>query len=277
MIRNITLAGILVSLLNTTNVYAHIKMKNTHSQLDSILHSKGIIINNGFQENFKHKVLNDRQSTIDTSSRYTNIEFEVYSDAMNTIDSFLYFFKDNNFKVLSHCIGFSCGNSMALASKIQSDNFLSDKQKQQYILFYNDYNWFSLHLSSYENKTFIFYRSVFDKKLKNSLELLFINKNNFELSKEVIAKLDNYIMIINTNSKSYTVIGHTDSSGQISHNQVLSQKRAMRVYDYLISNGVNKDRLNVVYAGESTPLHSNKTITGRELNRRVELRESKNL
>ena len=65
--------------------------------------------------------------------------------------------------------------------------------------------------------------------------------------------------------------GHTDSIGPEAYNQRLSQARAQSVLDYLIGEfGVSPDRLTAVGYGESRPVASNTTPTGRTLNRRVE-------
>ncbi|MBK5208663.1 MAG: OmpA family protein, partial [Flavobacteriaceae bacterium] len=43
------------------------------------------------------------------------------------------------------------------------------------------------------------------------------------------------------------------------------------VRDYLISNGINADRLTTVGFGESKPIDTNKTAAGRHNNRRTEI------
>jgi outer membrane protein OmpA-like peptidoglycan-associated protein len=54
-------------------------------------------------------------------------------------------------------------------------------------------------------------------------------------------------------------------------NQALSEKRAQAVRDYLASRGVPSARVTMVGLGESTPVASNDTPSGRQQNRRVEL------
>jgi OOP family OmpA-OmpF porin len=68
------------------------------------------------------------------------------------------------------------------------------------------------------------------------------------------------------------VAGHTSSTGPAEYNQVLSERRAQSVADYLISTGLNADRFTVRGYGESEPVADNGTAQGRALNRRVELR-----
>jgi OOP family OmpA-OmpF porin len=68
------------------------------------------------------------------------------------------------------------------------------------------------------------------------------------------------------------IAGHTDSVGDESYNQVLSEKRAQAVKDYLVRSGVAAERVSVVGYGEAQPRDTNDTIEGRRLNRRVEIR-----
>lgn len=65
--------------------------------------------------------------------------------------------------------------------------------------------------------------------------------------------------------------GYTDSKGSEEYNMELSRKRALAVYNYLVSKGINKERLSYNYYGESDALKSNKTERKRAINRRVEL------
>jgi len=67
------------------------------------------------------------------------------------------------------------------------------------------------------------------------------------------------------------VAGHTDSVGTDSYNQALSERRANSVAGYLGSRGVMQQRMIVVGAGETRPVASNDTDSGRAQNRRVEI------
>jgi len=67
------------------------------------------------------------------------------------------------------------------------------------------------------------------------------------------------------------VTGHTDSIGSAEYNTGLSLLRARSVKDYLLSKGVDSLRLYVEARGETEPIASNKTRSGREINRRFEL------
>jgi outer membrane protein OmpA-like peptidoglycan-associated protein len=68
------------------------------------------------------------------------------------------------------------------------------------------------------------------------------------------------------------VSGHTDSIGSDAANQTLSERRASTVANYLIGQGLMRERFEIVGMGERYPVASNDTEQGRALNRRVEIR-----
>jgi outer membrane protein OmpA-like peptidoglycan-associated protein len=68
------------------------------------------------------------------------------------------------------------------------------------------------------------------------------------------------------------VAGHTDSDGGTSYNQDLSERRAGAVARYLSGSRVDPRRLIVRGYGESSPIASNSTASGKAANRRVEIR-----
>ena len=67
------------------------------------------------------------------------------------------------------------------------------------------------------------------------------------------------------------VIGHTDSTGSESYNQQLSERRAEAVARHLVRDGVERGRTRVAGRGESAPIDTNATKSGRSRNRRVEI------
>lgn len=67
------------------------------------------------------------------------------------------------------------------------------------------------------------------------------------------------------------IIGYTDNTGKVDYNQLLSEKRAKSVYDYLMMQGISSDRMVYEGRGIHDPVASNDTPEGRALNRRVEI------
>jgi OOP family OmpA-OmpF porin len=85
--------------------------------------------------------------------------------------------------------------------------------------------------------------------------------------------LDEAVETLNANRSVHIVIeGHTDSIGSDAYNQALSVQRAEAVYRYLVNAGIDPERLRAVGFGETRPVASNDTESGRAQNRRVELR-----
>jgi outer membrane protein OmpA-like peptidoglycan-associated protein len=73
------------------------------------------------------------------------------------------------------------------------------------------------------------------------------------------------------NTAQIMIEGHTDSVGSDQLNQSLSEKRAAAVRSFLVSQGVPPSRIKTMGMGESAPVASNDTASGRQQNRRVEL------
>jgi outer membrane protein OmpA-like peptidoglycan-associated protein len=93
-----------------------------------------------------------------------------------------------------------------------------------------------------------------------------------ELTTESYRVLDDVVAQIQSNQDiQFEIAGHTDSRGNATKNQMLSQARAQTVANYFISKGVDQSRLKVIGYGPSRPLAPNSSAEGRALNRRVEL------
>jgi outer membrane protein OmpA-like peptidoglycan-associated protein len=85
--------------------------------------------------------------------------------------------------------------------------------------------------------------------------------------------LDDVSITLNNYPQSYLdVVGHADSRGDDSYNQALSERRAATVASHFRRRGVEPARIASYGMGETQPIASNATATGRQMNRRVELR-----
>ncbi len=73
------------------------------------------------------------------------------------------------------------------------------------------------------------------------------------------------------NNARILIQGHTDNTGSFESNLILSNARAQRVMDTLVNKyGIEKGRLSISGLGETKPITSNSTPSGRALNRRIE-------
>jgi len=67
------------------------------------------------------------------------------------------------------------------------------------------------------------------------------------------------------------IVGHTDNTGDLNHNMVLSYNRAESVAEYLIATGTDAAKIRTIGRGPEEPIASNDTREGREQNRRVDV------
>ncbi len=69
-----------------------------------------------------------------------------------------------------------------------------------------------------------------------------------------------------------TVEGHTDTDGDATANQALSEARAAAVVEYLTAAGIAPERLTAIGYGATRPLATNDTAEGKQMNRRIDFR-----
>ncbi len=99
----------------------------------------------------------------------------------------------------------------------------------------------------------------------------------FDFDKSVLkpegkAKLDDLVSKVKgINLEVIIAVGHTDSIGTDAYNQKLSVRRAEAVKAYLVSKGIEKNRVYTEGKGEKQPVADNRTAEGRAKNRRVEI------
>lgn len=84
--------------------------------------------------------------------------------------------------------------------------------------------------------------------------------------------LDSVTLVINEFDKTLVeIMGHTDSTGSKEYNQKLSELRAYSVSKYFQSRDIQPVRLEAYGYGEAYPIANNDNVSGRNLNRRVEI------
>lgn len=99
----------------------------------------------------------------------------------------------------------------------------------------------------------------------------------FDFDKSVLkpegrAKLDDLIgKIKDINLEVIIAVGHTDSVGNDAYNQRLSIRRSEAVKAYLVTKGIERNRVYTEGKGEKQPVADNRTAEGRAKNRRVEI------
>lgn len=98
----------------------------------------------------------------------------------------------------------------------------------------------------------------------------------FDVGKSVIkpesmGEINRIVQLMNENPDlKFSVEGHTDSTGNATSNQTLSEARSKAIVDKLVEMGIAADRLTSSGKGQTTPIADNGTDEGRAKNRRVE-------
>jgi OmpA-OmpF porin, OOP family len=97
--------------------------------------------------------------------------------------------------------------------------------------------------------------------------------NSAKLTEPSKKELDKGVVILKENTAlKISIEGHASTTGNDKINEPLSVKRANSVKDYLVTQGVDKDRLSAVGFGSKKPVADNKTRAGRMANQRVEFK-----
>jgi outer membrane protein OmpA-like peptidoglycan-associated protein len=105
------------------------------------------------------------------------------------------------------------------------------------------------------------------------LDYIYFETSKATLKPDSYEQLDQVIQFLENNSTvRLEISGHTDNVGSLSVNMKLSEARAKAVVDYLVSQGIDKSRLESKGYAFNEPIAPNYTPEGREKNRRVEFK-----
>jgi outer membrane protein OmpA-like peptidoglycan-associated protein len=118
---------------------------------------------------------------------------------------------------------------------------------------------------------------IIEKEVEEILKTAFDNLE-FETGKEVIKdvsfpSLTELAGVLKKKAAwGLQISGHTDNVGDDQKNMILSKKRAEAVRAFLVKEGIEEARFNVLFFGETMPIATNDTPEGRQKNRRVEMK-----
>jgi len=102
---------------------------------------------------------------------------------------------------------------------------------------------------------------------------MLFDTNSSYIKSEAYPLVDEVVTILEKNPQIEVEIqGHADNTGTAEYNQWLSERRAKKVMDYLVTKGIDPERLQAKGYGSTRPVASNDTVEGRAQNRRVELK-----
>lgn len=124
-----------------------------------------------------------------------------------------------------------------------------------------------------DKEVIIYLKKIKDiEKIYNSI--LFFEFNTYQLTKDHKRILNALAAHLKKHKKDRVEIrGHTDSVASKKFNVWLSDKRAVKVRDYLITKGIGKDRMETKALWYSQPISTNQTEKGRAKNRRVNFKK----
>ena len=115
--------------------------------------------------------------------------------------------------------------------------------------------------------------TVVIEKVNKAAQNIFFATGSAKLLAKSNVSLNNVVAILNANpSYKVDIDGHTDITGKPEKNQALSEARANAVKVYLVSKGIDENRLVATGYGIDKPIADNKTAAGRSKNRRVEMK-----
>jgi len=105
-----------------------------------------------------------------------------------------------------------------------------------------------------------------------TLDHVYFDVNKASLRKASFSELDKLVSYLERRKHiRVEIAGHTDNVGSKEANQKLSERRAKRVRQYLLKNGISPDRVEAKGYGEERPVAGNNSKEGRQKNRRTEV------
>ncbi|MCP4438344.1 MAG: OmpA family protein [Aureispira sp.] len=104
-------------------------------------------------------------------------------------------------------------------------------------------------------------------------ESVYFNSAQHLLTEEATTDLNAFFEKLTKHQASYTIllVGHTDTDGDLTYNQNLSEQRCKSVKDYLLSQGFKAQQVSFEGKGFSAPIAANNDEKGKAQNRRVEI------
>jgi outer membrane protein OmpA-like peptidoglycan-associated protein len=204
---------------------------------------------------------------------------------------------DSDFKILFTCSGNDCGDVVGW-SLLLSSLIMGDLQKQSFSVAKKDNNdgsseYIAFYVTEIDHQP----RALIDlvvAPVNHKFDLLVdskqVSKNlmkdgrvvlsglNFKLGSSQLPTDGDHVIktmsqiILENPKKRFAIVGHTDSTGNYSHNIKLSKHRASAVRsELIIKYGVDSKQIIADGVGPLTPLTYNSDEVGRSANRRVEL------
>lgn len=111
-----------------------------------------------------------------------------------------------------------------------------------------------------------------DDEVSISATRAFFDVNSYGLRPEVTILLDEVAVAFRNSGNKIEIESHTDDTGTLEYNLELSKNRGYAARDYLMSKGIDKSDISVIWHGAGKPIADNNNPYGRQLNRRLDIR-----
>lgn len=103
---------------------------------------------------------------------------------------------------------------------------------------------------------------------------IYFDIGKYKVKPESYPVIDQIVTYMKENPATRLMIeGHTDNTGSVDKNQVLSENRARAIKDAVVARGIPAGRLETIGYGAAKPIADNHTPDGRTMNRRVTVRK----
>ena len=184
-----------------------------------------------------------------------------------------------NFELISMKTGQTIMNSYSreetgsfLVSIPSNHNYILNVSKKGYLFYSDNFKLKGKHKASEPYLKDIPLKPI-EAGEKMILRNVFYATDSYELKSESRVELNKVLKLLNNNpTLQIEISGHTDNVGTNSYNKELSMKRARSVYNYLVDQGIDSERLTYKGYGENQPIATNETPEGRAKNRRTEIK-----
>ncbi len=141
--------------------------------------------------------------------------------------------------------------------------------------------WMTFWRQSYENPTYIKNVRIakgavplYDRMMTDGKIITYgitFDVGKATIKPESMGEINRIVQLMTENPDlKFSVEGHTDSTGNATSNQTLSEQRSQAIVAKLVEMGIAADRLTAVGKGQNSPIADNSTDEGRAKNRRVE-------
>lgn len=130
--------------------------------------------------------------------------------------------------------------------------------------------WFTKFISDYKKG----YNAPEIRELERknfAFQPIYFDYDKAEIRPEYVEFLKKMVRVVDGHTDlRIKVVGNTDSDGSEEYNLELSKKRAQKLIDFFVANGLSKDRIEIDFKGELNPIDTNNTPEGKQRNRRVD-------